>query len=301
MSRPSVATVPGKVILLGGARGGAMGTRPSAVPLDRGGAGARRARPRAAAEDRAGLGAAAVQAALEELAEAFGRPPGRGLHRQLDPLSAGLGSSAAVAVALARALAGAANRSLERPGASRDWRSAWSRRFHGRPSGIDHTTCALAAPLRFVRGQPKHDVRLLRVPALSWVVALSGPRQGTREKVAALAATYEREPERIGAIFRHIGTLAEEGRDLTGERATSPPRRADEREPDRLAGLGLSTATIDALCTATARGRRVGRQAHRSGRRRRGDRSPPRARSPWFDSSSATASARSRRPGTAQR
>jgi mevalonate kinase len=248
VSRPSVASVPGKVILLG-EHAVVYGHPALAIPLDRGVL--VRAEPARALRLKTvpASGAAAVQEALEELAAALGRPEVEVSIDSSIPLSAGLGSSAAVAVAMARALAGAANRTLEETELLA-LAERMEQRFHGRPSGIDHTTCALAVPLRFVRGATGHDVRRLRVPAMQWVVALSGPRQGTREKVAALGVAYAQEPERIGAVFASIGALAEKGATAL-EQGDLPTLGALMNQNQlALAGLGLSTPTIDALCAS---------------------------------------------------
>jgi mevalonate kinase len=246
MSRPSQASAPGKVILLG-EHAVVYGQPALAIPLDRGVL--VRAEPARALRLKTvpASGAAAVQEALTELAEGLGNPKVEVSIDSSIPLSAGLGSSAAVAVAMARALASAANRTLE-DDELLALAERMERRFHGQPSGIDHTTCARAAPLRFVRGEPRHEVRVLRVPPLQWVVAMSGPRQGTKERVAALRVAYEKEPGRIGAVFARIGALAERGVEALERGDAKVLGGLMDENQAILADLGLSTEAIDGLC-----------------------------------------------------
>lgn len=244
MSRPSQARAPGKVILLG-EHSVVYGQPALALPLDRGVT--VRCEPAAALRLKSvpAAGAHAMQEATEQVAAQLGNPLVEITIDSDIPLSAGLGSSAAVAVALTRALAASAGRTLPDDELLR-LAEGMEQTFHGRPSGIDHTTCALAAPLRFVRGPP-HQVTRLSVKKLEWVVALSGPRQGTKEKVLGLRQAWEREPERIGAKFAAIGQIVEAGQ--------AALLAGDERELGRLfdanqailAELGLTTPAIDAL------------------------------------------------------
>jgi mevalonate kinase len=245
MARPAQASAPGKVILLG-EHAVVYGQPALALPLDRG--------VRVQAEPASSLrlktlpasGAAQVQEALSRLGEALGSPKVEVSIDSSIPLSAGLGSSAAVAVGLARALAAAADRTLTDDEVL-TLAAGMEQHFHGQPSGIDHTTCALAVPLRFERGNPSR-VKRLAVPPTQIVVVLSGPRVGTKEKVSALRQAYEREPERLSGVFAEIGRLAERGEhEWVAGRWNELGRLMNENQ-QILRSLGLSTPAIDALC-----------------------------------------------------
>ncbi|MBX7190702.1 MAG: mevalonate kinase [Sandaracinaceae bacterium] len=166
------------------------------------------------------------------------------------PGSAGLGSSAALGVAVLRALD-------EIDGISRDFdRSqaialAWERVFHGNPSGID-TALALSGGLaRYLRNPPPGEPALRPITGartLSLVVAHSGAPGSTKETVAGVALRKTADPqafERTLAAFREVVAM--------GEAALA---RGDlgalgacfDRCQSLLAGWGVSTPTLDAMC-----------------------------------------------------
>jgi len=128
----------------------------------------------------------------------------------------GLGSSAALAVAVSRLLLGASGK---RPTPAKVLALAlrMEEAFHGTPSGVDHTVSAHGAPLLYRRpvsaepGRPGR-VRKVRIGArATLVLALVGPRRGTQETVAALRRRAARWPVRYGRLFTEMGRLAVEG------------------------------------------------------------------------------------------
>jgi mevalonate kinase len=154
-----------------------------------------------------------LDAAFETVAEATGRPPLRVSLSSTLPVSMGLGSSAALAVAISRLLLGASG---DRASPARVLGLAlrMEETFHGTPSGVDHTVSAHGAPLLYRRPVPGRPGRVRRVrigARATLVLALVGPRRGTQETVAALRARAARWPERYGRLFREMGLLAREG------------------------------------------------------------------------------------------
>src|SRR6185295_16796833 len=69
------------------------------------------------------------------------------------PAGRGLGSSAALSIAVLRAMASAAGRTLDMDRTLADGRTLEGI-FHGTPSGVDPAAAALGTCLRFVRGEP---------------------------------------------------------------------------------------------------------------------------------------------------
>ena len=129
------------------------------------------------------------------------------------PMSVGLGSSAAVGVACARALLAAA----ERPATDRDVAKLaleMEREFHGTPSGVDHTTSAMAALISY-RRRPGAEVgvgRKVDSPRpLKLLIALVGKRRSTKATVAALRERAKRWPKRYARLFSEIGRVATDG------------------------------------------------------------------------------------------
>jgi mevalonate kinase len=122
------------------------------------------------------------------------------------PLGSGLGSSAAVGVALARALKpGCA------PGEAATLAMRIERVLHGAPSGVDPEACAREGVIFFTRGEPP---AVEPVRGAAWLaIALSGIARGTHSTVLPLAERRKSDP-RVDALLGRLGELAREGREL---------------------------------------------------------------------------------------
>lgn len=125
------------------------------------------------------------------------------------PSGAGMGSSAALGVAVLRAMDEA--RGVSRPDEDIYERSlAWERVFHGNPSGVDNAMATYGGIALFKKGEPlkrvvpRHRVRL--------VAGYSGSSSSTKEMVASVARQYEREPERVGKLFDAIASIVMNGK-----------------------------------------------------------------------------------------
>jgi mevalonate kinase len=254
----------GKVILLGehsvvygqpalaaGLAGGAEATFAPAegsgsprdtVVLDVGGV--REGITRASDED-LGRALGALLDALEGLS--VGRSLGGTLRATLHlPPGGGVGSSAALGVACARALGHAAlNRALTMDEAIA-LGAAWERVFHGNPSGIDHTAAARGGAGLFTRGQGWAPVSL--AAPLRVLFADTGERTPTKETVASVARLRARRPAVVDASCEAIGALV--------RNAALAARAGDwvalgqlmDLNQNLLAGLMVSTERTEHLC-----------------------------------------------------
>jgi mevalonate kinase len=135
------------------------------------------------------------------------------------PSGAGMGSSAALGVAVLRALDAA--RGLTRSDAEVYERSlAWEGVFHGNPSGVDNAMATYGGVALFRKGQPLQ--RVVPRHRVSLVAAYSGVSSSTKLMVDSVGRQYEKEPERVGKLFDAIesivlnGKLALEAGDLKG-------------------------------------------------------------------------------------
>ena len=103
------------------------------------------------------------------------------------PIGRGMGSSAALAVALSRASLSA----QERP-VTTDAVDALALRvervFHGNPSGIDQTVCSRGGAIRFRRQAEQPIFEAVEIPELPIVVIDSGSAGNTAELVAGVAS-----------------------------------------------------------------------------------------------------------------
>lgn len=158
------------------------------------------------------------------------------------PARAGLGSSAALTVALARLVLGEDAPVDEVVDAS----LAGERVFHGEPSGIDSQVAARGGVVRFVRGEPPEPVRLPH--PLKLVISPSGQPRSTATEVARVRRAVETTPTMARPIIDTIGTAVGLGLsalnrwDLQGFGATMSTVHG------LLGALGVSSRILDELC-----------------------------------------------------
>jgi hydroxymethylglutaryl-CoA reductase len=140
------------------------------------------------------------------------------------PVAIGLGSSAALCVALVRALAAASELRIS-PAEVAAHAHALEGIFHGTPSGVDSTAATYGGVLWFLAGPPPaHEPIPLRRD-LGLVIALSGTRHetgrtvgGLRQRVAARPDVYRPVLQAIGALVVSARRALEEGdHELLGE------------------------------------------------------------------------------------
>lgn len=167
------------------------------------------------------------------------------------PAQAGLGSSAALSVAVTRALAAAHG---ERPDVAEieSRAAAGERCFHDTPSGIDVAVAARGGLGVFDR--ESGYVRLDAAP-LEIVVGLTGEPRQTREQVNRVAAERDRDRAATDARLETLGELARKGAGAltAGDHAALGGFFAEAQAV--LAGLGVSSPGIDEMIgAATAAG-----------------------------------------------
>jgi len=255
----ATGTAHGKLILLGEhavvygapaiAAGIHLGARASATPLPAG------------APSTLDLGGRAITAdtdtdddvprAFGALLRAGGAPPLAISASSELPPGGGLGSSAALGVAMGRAVEallrrGAAN-DEERERAALARARAWESVFHGTPSGIDTAAAALGGCFRFTRAD---GVQQLAPAADLWIcVGWSGAGVSTRTMVEGVARLAARKPDVVASSMRGVTSLVDnaalaiEAGDLTGL------GRLMNLNQMILAGLMLSTERLEQLCS----------------------------------------------------
>jgi mevalonate kinase len=164
------------------------------------------------------------------------------------PPAAGLGSSAAVSVAVTRALAAHAGRTLtldeviEIAGAS-------ERCFHGNPSGIDVALAARGGLGLYRRASGLAPIACAPVPV---VIGLSGQQRATAAMVARVADALARAPEVTAQRLERMGGAAEKGAGLLAAAAPNLAKLGMLLTGAHvvLRDLGLSTPVLDAMVDA---------------------------------------------------
>jgi mevalonate kinase len=171
------------------------------------------------------------------------------------PLGAGLGSSAALGVAVARAALEAAGIPVTDEAAIAR-ATAWERVFHGNPSGIDTAAAALGGCFRFTRAEGARPI----APGCDLIlcIGLSGASASTRAMVEGLARLRARKPEMVDRSIAGIAALVEnaalaiEAGDLAGL------GKLMDLNQMLLAGLMLSAEPLEDLCALARRAGALG-------------------------------------------
>jgi mevalonate kinase len=167
--------------------------------------------------------------------------------RSTIPIARGLGSGAAVATAVVRAIGRYYGRALAPDEVSRLVYEV-EKLHHGTPSGIDNTVVAYEQPVYFVRGMP---VARLSVGApINLVIADTGIVSSTRAVVGDLRRRRDERTEYYEGLFDEVGAIARQAR-MAVELGDLPAiGRLMNENHHLLVALGVSTPRLDSLVEA---------------------------------------------------
>jgi len=249
----NVASACGKVILVGehavvyGRPAIALAVEPGATAAVRP---ARTARSTARVHDHRGVILTSTErferALAAALAVAERRDPVDVELRLAIPPGGGLGASAAMGVALARALDPSAEvEALFRCA------MAWETVFHGSPSGVDVAASLFGGCIRFQRGE--HTRRIEHDRPVAICAGHSGATADTGAVVARVAHLRGAAPELVEGAFDRLGGLADVTEAALARGDVAELGRAFDGAHRVLERLHLSTPAIDAMCAIARR------------------------------------------------
>ena len=207
--------------------------------------------------------AAPITAIVETLG--FVGAPAAGRAVRIDgeiPAERGLGSSAAVAAAIAGAVARSAGGELDAEQRFTLTQAA-ERVAHGTPSGLDARAVVSETPVWFHAG----EARALRSAFGGvFVIADTGLRGRTREAVAAVAALKAAEPARVADVIARIQDHTEAAvADLAADDRASLGRRMSSTH-ELLRVLTVSSPPLDRLVAAASSAGALGAKLTGGGR-----------------------------------
>ncbi len=161
------------------------------------------------------------------------------------PTRAGLGSSACLGVALARALM--ASRGLPfGDGEVVEAAMAWERVFHGNPSGIDVAVATHGGCIEFSRSAGVKPVHL--TTPIPLCVGDTGTRSSTREMVERVSLALRRYTDAGRGVLEGIGACVRSARHALASGDWEAVAHAMNENQEWLGLLGLSTPEVDTLC-----------------------------------------------------
>jgi mevalonate kinase len=121
------------------------------------------------------------------------------------PVASGLGSGAAVTVALTRAVTAQLNLSMTNEEVNA-FTYEIEKLYHGTPSGIDNTVVTYARPVYFVKGQP---IEIFKVgKPFTILIADTGISAPTKESVGDVRRLWEADKTKWQPVFDRIGEIA---------------------------------------------------------------------------------------------
>lgn len=160
------------------------------------------------------------------------------------PIASGLGSGAAVSVALIRAYASFLGRPLEDARVSALAYEV-ERLHHGTPSGIDNTVVTYRRPVYFVRGKTVETFYV--TTPFTLVIADTGIHSPTAVAVGDVRKGYEADPEQYEALFEAIGRITKEARAAIDSGHTAALGPLMDENHALLVAMGVSSPELDRL------------------------------------------------------
>jgi mevalonate kinase len=200
---------------------------------------------------------------------AGGAPGGFRLTVRSDiPIASGLGSGAAIAIAVIRAAGlqwGLQDRLT--PAVVSALAFEVERLHHGTPSGIDNTVIAYEQPVYFIRRQPENQIeRFSPARPLRLLVGDTGIRSSTREVVGDVRRQWEADPARFESLFDGCGRVAEAARSAVARADNALVGRLMDENQALLEEMTVSSTDLGRLVGAARAAGALGAKLSGGGR-----------------------------------
>jgi mevalonate kinase len=179
------------------------------------------------------------------------------------PVASGLGSGAAVSVAILRALSAFVGQPLSDERVNKLAFEA-EKLHHGTPSGIDNTVVSYARPVYFIKGKP---IKTFRVGAPFTIVvgdtAIAAP---TKESVRAVRKLWEADPSRWEKVFDRVGGIVWDARQAIERGDTTELGTLMDANQALLQEMTVSSEELDTLIDAARKSGALGAKLSGGGR-----------------------------------
>ncbi len=160
------------------------------------------------------------------------------------PVASGLGSGAAVSVAIIRAMAGFLGKPLPDEQVS-VLAFEVEKIHHGTPSGIDNTVVTYARPVFFVRDESIETIQIKE--PFTIIIADTGIPSPTKETVGDVREGWQAHPDRYARLFAAVGSIVISARQAI---ESGHPERLGplmDENHDLLKEMGVSSPALDKL------------------------------------------------------
>ncbi len=163
------------------------------------------------------------------------------------PLASGLGSGAAVSVAVLRAVSTFAGNPFTNETVNRLAYEV-EKLYHGTPSGIDNTVITYAQPVYFIKGQA--PLPLHAGGNFTFVIADTGASSPTDRAVALVRRNWEQDTARFEQLFDETGRIVETARQAIESGTQDLLGDSMNKNHSLLQQFGVSTPALDQLVDA---------------------------------------------------
>ena len=179
------------------------------------------------------------------------------------PIAGGMGSGAAVSVAILRTFSTALGHPLSDEQISK---LAYEVEVihHGTPSGIDNTVITYAKPVYFEKGK-MIEVLNVKLP-FTLVIGDTGVQSPTASVVGDVRLAWEQASEQFEAFFDAIGTIAASAREAIEEGSIEQLGPLMNENHARLQDLSVSSPELDRLVEAARSAGALGAKLSGAGR-----------------------------------
>jgi mevalonate kinase len=179
------------------------------------------------------------------------------------PVASGLGSGAAVSVAIIRAVSAFLGHPLPDEQVSA-LAFEVEKLHHGTPSGIDNTVITYNKAVYYIKGKPIETIRI--TTPFSLTIADTGISAPTKETVADVRRLRKSDPEPYNKIFESIGKLAIAARAALGQGNNEALGPLMNENHELLQKLDVSSPDLDKLVHAAREADALGAKLSGGGR-----------------------------------
>lgn len=179
------------------------------------------------------------------------------------PVAAGLGSGAAVSIAIIRSLTSFLGFPIQPEDISKIAFEV-EKKYHGNPSGIDNTVITYAQPIYFVRGQPFEFIKVIRPFEL--IIADSGVKSSTATVVSDVRQLWQANPAEYERLFNSIGEITNQARLMVEGGSLETLGNLMNENHEYLKTMGVSSPLLDQLIQSALAAGALGAKLSGAGR-----------------------------------
>jgi mevalonate kinase len=167
--------------------------------------------------------------------------------RSTIPVASGLGSGAAVTVALTRALASCFDYPMTDENIN-SFAYEIEKLYHGTPSGIDNTVITYSQPVYFIKGVPIETFSVGK--PFTIVIGDTGISAPTKESVGAVGKLWQADQPKWEDVFDEVGRIAKAARDAIERGKTNELGELMNQNHKLLQEMTVSSPALDRLVSA---------------------------------------------------